>query len=337
MKTNILDLTQSELSKKIDSMSEAGYKAHQIWNWLYRKNSSSFSAMKNLSEELVKKLSKEFDIKKPKLVKHLTSADGTEKFLWKLTDSSLVESVLIKEGKRRTLCISTQVGCKFACSFCRSGMKGFFRNMSPSEITGQLLGVEEERITNIVFMGMGEPLDNFENVKKSIQIMNDPKGIALGARKMTVSTCGIVPGILKLKDIGVQVELAVSLHATTDEVRNELVPVNRKYNLKSLEEACREYYEATGRVITLEYALIRGRNDSLKEAERLARIAKRLKAKVNLIRCSPVEGGSVSPEEGKIQAFRKRLLLKKTNVTLRRSKGSDILAACGQLAFEKEK
>lgn len=341
MKINIFDLTLSEISKKIESMGEAKHKAHQIWHWLYKKRVSSFKDMKNISQGLARKLEKSFDIKKQEPLKKFISKDGTEKFLWQLNDLSLVESVLIKEGKRRTLCVSTQVGCRFRCSFCRSGMYGLLRNMLPGEITGQLLGVEDEnkeRITNVVFMGMGEPLDNFKNVEKAIRIINNPKGIALGARKITVSTCGLVPEMLKLKDIGIQVELAVSFHATTDKLRNELVPVNRKYNIKKLQEACREYFESTGRVVTLEYALIKGKNDSLEEAERLAGIAKKLKAKINLLMCSPVEElGSLPPERKRVEAFKKRLLLKGANVTLRKSKGGDILAACGQLASKREK
>jgi 23S rRNA (adenine2503-C2)-methyltransferase len=244
--------------------------------------------------------------------------------------------VFIPAGKRKTVCVSTQAGCKFACAFCASGLKGFFRDLTPSEIVGQILFLKNNLgfpLTNVVFMGMGEPLDNYENVVKAICILNAPDGLGIAARRMTVSTCGIVPGIERFKDLGLQVNLSISVHAATDAKRNALMPVNKKYPLEKLIAACEDYLRDNGRKITLEYVLIRGVNDSPQDAGGLAGIARRLSAKVNLIPYSPIPGLPFEvPETEKIQAFIKKLADKNIPATLRASKGSDIQAACGQLA-----
>jgi 23S rRNA (adenine2503-C2)-methyltransferase len=336
MKTDIRDLTLEELTEEIVAAGEPPHRARQIFSWVNQKNSCSFDKMSDLPRSIVPKLKKKYYIGSLVCRERLRAKDGTEKFLWQLEDGSYVESVLIKEKSRKTLCISTQVGCRFKCSFCASGAGGFNRNLRPSEITGQVLSAQSLtkcRVTNIVFMGMGEPLDNYQNLEKAIRIINHPKGIGIGARKITVSTCGIVPGILKLKDIGLQVELSVSLHAASDRLRDELVPVNKRYPLEKLMKACEEYYEDTGRVVTLEYTLIKDKNDLLKDADKLAKIAKRLKAKVNLIGCNPYsDKDSAMPSAGRVKAFKERLRSRGVTTTVRVSKGGDIMAACGQLA-----
>ncbi len=339
MKKDIRDLTLEELKEEVAGMGEPSHRARQIFLWLNRKNAASFGEMTDLPKRFMAKLERRFAVGTLGLAERLVSKDGTEKFLWGMEDGEYVETVLIREKGRRTLCLSTQVGCRFKCPFCASGMRGLIRNLRVSEIVNQLLLVQKVcdcRVTNVVFMGMGEPLDNYDNLVKAIRIINHPDGVGLGARKITVSTCGVVPGILKLKDIGLQVELSVSLHASSDSLRDELVPVNRKYPLRKLISACRRYYEETGRVVTLEYTLIKDKNDSAGDAEKLAVIAKDLKAKVNLIACNPIaELGRGRSDRKSINLFMERLRSRGVTVTLRKSRGTDILAACGQLAARR--
>lgn len=299
--------------------------------------------MTDIPKDLIARLENAFEIHLPVCEERLISADGTEKFLWKLRDGEMVESVLVKgkgEVTRRTICLSTQVGCKFKCPFCASGTRGFLRDLSASEIVGQLVSVQSLtscRAGNVVFMGMGEPLDNYDNVIKAIRIMNDPAGLGIGARKITISTCGIVPAIERLKGLGLQIELSVSLHSAEDSLRDRLVPVNRKYPLKELERALSAYFKDTGRVVTLEYTLIKGVNDGENDARKLAALAKRLKAKVNLIACNPATMRTPGPEGGRKESFLDVLRRSGVTATLRRSKGSDIMAACGQLAAKKRR
>jgi len=334
-KKNIRNLTYKDMQSYCAAKGYPMHRAAQLYAWVYRKNMSAFSGMTDLPKEIIETVSKECALKKLLCEEKKVSRDGTRKFLWKLEDGEYIESVLLKEKNRRTLCLSTQAGCRFRCPFCASGKKGFKRNLDVSEIVGQVLEAQEitkEKVTNIVFMGMGEPLDNYENLEKAIRIINDKNGLGIGARKITVSTCGIVPGIIKLKDLGIQVELSVSLHASNNAMRNELVPANKKYPLEELLAVCRKHYNATGRVITLEYAMIKGKNDSAEDADALVRVAGRLKAKVNLISCNPYTFEPSSPE--KVRKFRDRLRSQGCNVTIRKSCGKDILAACGQLAAE---
>ncbi|MFH1664666.1 MAG: 23S rRNA (adenine(2503)-C(2))-methyltransferase RlmN [Candidatus Omnitrophota bacterium] len=336
MKRDIRDLTFRELEGEIIRMGEGAHRARQIFLWINRKGAGTFSVMTDLPKSLIKKLEKWFVVGGAECVKRVRSKDGTEKFLWRLKDGKHIESVLIKEKNRHTVCVSTQVGCRFRCPFCASGTRGFFRDLTVSEIVGQVTETAKLcglRVTNVVFMGMGEPLDNYDNLVNAVRTINNPEGPGIGARKITVSTCGIVPGIRKLKELGLQVELSVSLHAVYDSLRDELVPVNKKYPLKELLSACREYYEETGREVTLEYTVIEGKNDSAREAATLAAIARGLNAKINLIKCSETGGepGRVTGRES-IRLFRERLLAKRAKVTIRKSRGADILAACGQLA-----
>lgn len=338
-KKDIKNFRLSELEKIICDMGEPPYRGRQIFSQVYGRCAHSFDAMKTLPKSLIGSLEKRYYINGLKLQEHLKSRDGTEKFLLRLLDGNFTEAVFIFAEGRKTACLSTQVGCRFACFFCASGRGGFIRDLTPSEIIGQVLFLKCDmryKITNYVFMGMGEPLDNYENVVKTVFIMNEKEGLAIGARRITISTCGIIPAIDSLGGLGLQINLSLSLHAADDRLRNELVPVNKKYPLKDLIKSCERYVEKTGRVITLEYVLIRGKNHSLEDAERLAVISKRLKAKVNLIECSAVSGLDFEPPAPKeIDLFKRRLLNKKINVTLRRPKGADIQAACGQLAGKK--
>ncbi len=338
-KKSIKDFRLGELEKTACDMGEPPYRARQIFSWVYGKCARSFDSMKTLPKGLIDNLEGSYYIYEIVPEKRLRSRDGTEKFLFRLADGNFIESVLIFAEGRRTLCLSTQVGCKFACPFCASGRPGFVRNLTPSEMIEQVLFLKcriKCNISNYVFMGMGEPLDNYENVVKAVFIMNEKEGLAIGARRITISTCGIIPAIDRLAGLGLQINLSLSLHAADDRLRNELVPVNRKYPLEDLIRAGERYIEKAGRTITLEYVLIKGRNHSPEDAERLAAISKRLKAKVNLIECSAVPGSGLGPPAREdTDRFKKRLLSKKIKVTLRRSKGADIRAACGQLAGEK--
>ena len=340
MKRDICDLTINELENEMAALGEPRHRAKQVFKWVNGKYADSFEQMTDLPKALIAVLDGKFRIERLECAEHLRSRDGAEKFLWILRDKEYIETVLIKQKARVTLCLSTQVGCRFRCPFCASGSKGFIRDLRVSEIVGQLAAAQKHagsRVTNIVFMGMGEPLDNYDNLIKAINIINHSDGGGVGARKMTVSTCGIVPAILKLKDLGVQVELSVSLHAANDNLRNELVPVNRKYPLRMLVDACVRYFKETGRIITLEYTLIKHVNDKEKDAEGLAGIAKRINAKVNLIACSSFPGSHADgPDRIAVNNFKEKLSKLGAKVTLRRSKGADIMAACGQLAAEKK-
>ncbi|MBN2097173.1 MAG: 23S rRNA (adenine(2503)-C(2))-methyltransferase RlmN [Candidatus Omnitrophica bacterium] len=332
LKKNIKDLTLEELEKIVAVLGEPAYRAKQIFSWLYQKGAASFEQMSTISQTLRNKLEKKYVIGTVELSAQLRSSDGTEKFLFKLADGTFIESVLIFAQERKTVCLSTQVGCKFACSFCASGRRGFVRNLLPGEITNQILFLQHKlkhKITNYVFMGMGEPLDNFNNLSKAIMIMDAKEGMNIGSRRITVSTCGIIPGIEKLKKLNPQINLSVSLHAADDQLRDTLVPINRRYRLKELISSCANF---AGK-LTLEYVLIKDKNDALQQADQLAKIAKRLGAKVNLIPLSRVTGLDLEPTPGEETGiFLKRLLKQGVQATLRESKGRDISAACGQLA-----
>ncbi len=334
--TDIRDLSLEQLADKLKEWGEPAYRASQIFDWVYRKGATSFASMTDLPQGLRRKLERSFSLRSLLLADHLTSHDGTEKFLFELADGHFIETVLIPAPKRKTLCLSTQVGCKFACVFCASGTAGFKRNLLPSEILGQVLFLRDKfslSLTNFVFMGMGEPLDNPENVIKAVRSMNDPKGLGIAARRITISTSGITPALERLRELGLQVNLSLSLHSAKEAVRSRLMPINKKYPLKELLRACEKHVERTGRMMTLEYVLLRDINDSADDARRLAAVARRLRAKVNLIPCSPVRGLDLeAPALEKMELFLRWLEEKGASATLRRSKGGDIQAACGQLA-----
>jgi 23S rRNA (adenine2503-C2)-methyltransferase len=337
--TDIRNLTFAELKAELESWGEPAYRAKQVFEWIYQKGADSFAAMTDLPKGLRQRLEDRFRLGVLELAEQLRSEDGTEKFLFRLTDGQLIETVLIPSGSRRTLCLSTQVGCKFACVFCASGAGGFERNLVPSEMLGQILFLRAKldvRLTNFVFMGMGEPLDNLDNLVRTLRIMNAPEGMGIAARRISISTVGIVPAIEKLEELGLQVSLSLSLHATTDELRSRLLPVNRKYPLAAVIKAAAHYARTTGRMITIEYILISGLNDTATDARRLASLARKLRAKVNLIPYSPGCGPGFGPSPGPRQeAFFQTLESLGEGATVRRSKGGDIRAACGQLAGKK--
>ncbi|MBP1769069.1 MAG: rRNA ((2503)-C(2))-methyltransferase [Candidatus Aminicenantes bacterium] len=335
-KTDLKDLTFAEIKAELESWGEPAYRAKQVFEWVYQKGAESFAAMTDLPRSLRARLDEIHSLRSLELAGELRSEDGTAKLLFRLEDGRHIESVLIPAGGRRTLCLSTQVGCKFACAFCASGAGGFERNLLASEILGQVLFLRDRldvRLTNFVFMGMGEPLDNYDNVVRAILIMNSPEGLGIAARRMTISTVGIIPAMEKLQGLGLQINLSISLHATTDELRSRLLPINRRYPLKEVIKAGIRYAKATGRMITVEYILISGINDSAADARRLASTAGTLRAKVNLIPCSPGCGPGYEPSSGQRQSdFLQALEAAGIGATLRRSKGGDIRAACGQLA-----
>lgn len=336
---DLKDISFDEFRAELDGWGEPSYRAKQIFEWMYQKGADSFAAMTDLPKDLRRRLEDTYALRSLELTEKLRSEDGTEKFLFRLLDGQFIETVLIPSGNRRTVCLSTQVGCKFACVFCASGAGGFIRNLIPSEILGQVLFLRDRldmRLTNFVFMGMGEPLDNLDNVVRTVRIMNPREGLNIAARRMTISTVGIVPAIEKLEGLGLQVNLSLSLHAATEEARSQLMPVNRKYPLAEVIKACAHYAGATGRMITIEYILISGLNDSAADARRLASIARKLRAKVNLIPYSAGCGPKFKPSPRLRQlAFVQALEGSGIGATIRRSKGGDIRAACGQLAGKK--
>ncbi len=333
---DIRDLTLDELRAELAAMGERPFRAVQIFDWLYKKRAARFEDFTSLPKPLREKLAARFAVGPLELADKLSSPDGTTKFLFRLGDGEHIETVLIPAGRRLTVCLSTQVGCKFACAFCASGRGGFKRDLAPSEIIGQVLFLEQalgRDLTNYVFMGMGEPLDNWTNVEKALRIMNAPEGLAIAARRMTVSTAGYIPSFRRLEALDLQINLSISLHAVTDRLRDRLMPINRRFPLEELVAAAESTIRSGGRMITLEYILIRGLNDSLDDADGLAAIARRLRAKVNLIACSPVAGaGFATPDEADIARFKRWLEERKVNTLVRLSKGADIAAACGQLA-----
>lgn len=333
---NILDLTLGELRVELEAMGERSFRAGQIFDWLYKKRSSKFEEFTSLPKPLREKLAARFTFGALGLADQRSSTDGTTKFLFRLHDGQHIETVLIPAGGRLTVCLSTQVGCKFACAFCASGRHGFKRNLAPSEIIGQVLFLESalgRALTNYVFMGMGEPLDNWTNVEKAIRIMNAPEGLAIAARRITVSTAGFVDAFKRLEALDLQINVSISLHAVTDRLRDRLMPINRRFTLEQVVAAAESYIRSGGRMITLEYIVIRGVNDSLDDADGLAAIARRLRAKVNLIAYSPVEGAQFEPPtEADVARFKRWLEERKVGTTVRLSKGTDIAAACGQLA-----
>ena len=345
----IKSMTRPELQERLAAAGQPAYRAGQILRWIYAKRAGSFALMTDLPAELRARLEQEFTFDEIKAVRKLGSKDTTQKFLFQLRDGRLIESVLIpaspalygEASDRRTLCISTQVGCAYGCKFCASGLDGFARNLDAGEMVDQLLQAEAasgEKVNNVVFMGMGEPLANLKNLTQAITIMNSPWGIGLGARRITVSTSGLAPQIRALADQPLQIRLAVSLHGATDEVRERIMPVNRKYNVKTLLEACDYYEKKKKQRISFEYILIHGVNDSDEQARALAAHAVRLGAKVNLIPYNTVEGLSWErPSVPRQEAFYSILRSRGVAATIRREKGGDIDAACGQLRLQTER
>lgn len=341
--TPLKSLTVDELSDRLAARGQPAYRASQVAQWVYGKRATSFGEMSNLPAPLRRQLEEEFFLGGLEPVRVLGSEDTTRKFLFRLRDHNLIESVLIpaspalygSSSDRRTICVSTQVGCAYGCKFCASGLDGWSRNLDAGEIVDQLLRVEEltrEKINNIVFMGMGEPLANFANVMRAISIINAPWGLGIGARHITISTSGLAPQIRQLAEQPLQVRLAISLHGATDEVRERLMPVNRKYPLRVLLDACAYYTERKKQRITFEYILIDGVNDRPEDATALATVVRKLRAKVNCIPYNDVEGLPWQrPSEPRVEAFMAVMDAAGVPATVRREKGHDIAAACGQL------
>jgi 23S rRNA (adenine2503-C2)-methyltransferase len=370
MLLDIKSLTREEMETQFTAWEQPAYRVAQLLDWLYARRATNWESMSNLPKALREKLRGQFTLQTLALARQQGAPDSTRKFLWRLADGAFIESVLIpanpalygEASDRHTLCISTQVGCAYGCKFCASGLNGWKRNLAVHEIVEQILAVErlvvdEEKagapaggppaaaparpariVDNLVVMGMGEPLANYDNLMAALKILNAPWGGGIGARKITISTSGLAPEIRKLAAEPLQFRLAVSLHGATDEVRSRIMPVNRKYPLAELAAACEDYQAVKGRMITFEYILIAGVNDSPAQIRPLAALARRLFAKVNLIPYNHVEGLAWErPSEQVCESFLAALEKQNVTATLRREKGNDIDAACGQLRLKTER
>ena len=336
IKKDIMDFSYPELSRAVEGLGEKSFRAKQIFDWIYKKGAVDFDAMTNLPEPLREKLEKQFTLTEPALARQDVSGDGTAKFLFDLKDKEKVEAVLIPAETRATACISTQAGCKFGCRFCASGLGGWTRNLTTAEIVSEVLYVKNHSpgrdLSHIVFMGIGEPLDNYDNVIKAIKIINDPNGINIAARRITISTCGLIPQIKKIAGEGIQVELAVSLHGFSDANRDILMPVNRKYPLTDLVAACKDYIKATNRQVTFEYILIKNITCTEEAAQELGKLFKGMLCKLNLIPYNKVdEFPHEPPTKMEMLFFKNRLVELGVHATIRMPRGRDVNAACGQL------
>ncbi len=335
-KINIKELTQEELEEYIESLKEKKFHAKQIFKWLHRYNVESFDYMTDISKSLREKLIEKTYIPKLEIITVQESKkDGTKKFLIRLDDNNAIETVFMVYNHGNTICVSTQVGCKMGCKFCASTKEGFVRGLLASEIEGQIHVVEKytnEKISNVVYMGIGEPLDNYDNVVKSIRLINNKEGLGIGARHISLSTCGLVPNIYRLAKENIQCTLSISLHATTDEKRKEIMPIANRYSIKELIDACKEYIKITGRRISFEYALIYGKNDSYEDAMGLVKLLRGMIAHVNLIPVNEIKNGQYKKSKEKsVEDFMNTLNSCGIITTVRRTLGQDIDAACGQL------
>ncbi|MDO4803465.1 MAG: 23S rRNA (adenine(2503)-C(2))-methyltransferase RlmN [Lachnospiraceae bacterium] len=333
---NYIDMTLPEMTEAVARMGEKAFRAKQIYEWINLKNAVSWDEMTNLSKALRQRLEREEPLHSPRKREVLISKiDGTRKYLFEMYDGSLVESVLMKYRHGNTVCISSQVGCRMGCAFCASTIGGLTRNLTAGEMLGQVYAVESdlgERISNVVVMGTGEPLDNYDNLVRFIRMLTDEDGHHISERNVTVSTCGIVPGIKKLKEEKLMINLALSLHAPNDELRRTIMPIAKSYPLREVLGAMDEYYQSTGRRLTFEYSLIEGVNDSDKCAAQLAEKIKKFNCLVNLIPVNPVRERKFTPPDRLAAfAFQKKLEKNGINVTIRREMGRDIDGACGQL------
>ena len=332
---SIYNFTEKDLKDKFISNGFPSYIGRQVFEWIYKKRVLDFSLMSNLSKQIREFLANNFSITKLKLIKREKSIDKTEKFLFKLEDGLAIESVLIPEKTRSTLCISTQVGCKYKCLFCVSGQDGFTRNLTAFEIIGQYFAVANLKapfkVTNIVFMGIGEPLDNFDNTIKSIKILMNSSGINFSKRRISISTCGLIPEIKELAKLKLGIKLSVSLHSADNDIRDKLMPINKKYPLEELILATREFSKVSKDLITFECVLIQDINTSVDDARKLAKLLNRVNGKANLI---PYNGSSSeikAPTQEQLDSFTQELKRRSAFFTLRKSRGQDINAACGQL------
>ena len=341
MRESIKSMTLPQLRQALGAMGEPAFRAEQVFTWLHR-GAERFDQMSNLSKALRQKLEQTYQITVPQVERKQVSAhDGTVKYLWKLTDGNCVETVLMRYRHGNTVCISSEVGCPMGCAFCASTLGGLVRRLEPAEMLDQVLFTQLDsglKISNIVLMGIGEPLNNYENVLQFLRLVNDPRGMNIGMRHISLSTCGLVPQIYQLAQENLQLTLSVSLHAPADEVRSRIMPVNKRYPVAELMQACRDYFEKTGRRISFEYAMIRDVNDTPQMAAKLIALLHGMQAHVNLIPLNHVEESPFVPStRAAVAAFQKQLEQAGITATVRRSLGGDIDASCGQLRRKYEK
>lgn len=342
MKQDLKSLTLAQMNEVFSGMGEPRFRAKQVYTWLH-KGVTEFEEMSNLSKALREKLNGEFYITHPKIArKQVSKKDGTVKYLWRLRDGNCVESVLMQYHHGNTVCISSEVGCPMGCKFCASTLGGLVRRLSPAEMLDQVLFTQLDSglpISNIVLMGIGEPLDNFENVMTFLELVNSAEGMNIGMRHISLSTCGIVPKILLLAEKKLQLTLSVSLHAPEDEARSAIMPINNRYPVDTLLDACKKYFDITGRRVSFEYTMISGVSDLPEQAELLAKKLKGISAHVNMIPLNTVEESGLKPSTRQaVEKFRGVLEAHGITATVRRTLGSDIDASCGQLRrnYEKE-
>ena len=339
---DLKSMTLEELSGFLRSMGEPAFRGRQVFTWLH-KGVSSFDEMSNLSKALREKLKEQCILTVPRVAKKQVSArDGTIKYLWQMADGNCVESVLMRYHHGNTVCISSQVGCRMGCAFCASTIAGKVRNLTPAEMLDQVLFTQQDsgaEVSNIVLMGIGEPMDNLDNVLRFLELVNHPDGINIGMRHISLSTCGVIPGLARLAELGLQLTLSISLHAPDSETRSKIMPVNRAYDVEALFAACHEYFRKTGRRISFEYAMIDGVNDHDWQADLIAKRLRGMPGHVNLIPLNEVTESPFRPSR-RMAAFQKQLEAQGITATVRRSLGGDIDASCGQLrrrAMEEEK
>ena len=332
---NIKDYNLDELKQEITQLGEKPFRAEQIFKWLFVDKVKSFDEMTNLSLELREKLKQNYDICNFNIVKKLESKDGTKKYLFGLSDGNAIESVLMQYHFGKTVCVSSQIGCKMGCKFCASTGIAFIRSLTSGEIVEQIIAIEQdigEKISNVVFMGIGEPFDNYDNVMNAVKILNNQKGLNIGARHISISTSGIVPKIYQFADENVQCTLSISLHSANNETRSSMMPVNNAYNIQELIKACKYYISKTNKRISFEYALAKDNNDNQKAADELVALLHGMLCHVNLIPINKIENGKyIKSSNENIIKFRDYLNSKGITATIRRELGSDIEAACGQL------
>ena len=335
-KKDIVSYNYDELQDEIKSIGEKPFRAKQIYAWLHEKLAEEFDEMTNLSKALREKLDQAYEIRKVKVVAHqISKVDPTEKFLFELEDGNRIESVLMKYNYGNSVCISSQVGCRMGCRFCASTLDGLVRGLRPSEMIDQIYQIGKdigERISNVVVMGTGEPLDNYDNLLRFIELLTDENGINISQRNLTVSTCGLVPRMRQLADEKLSITLALSLHASNQEKRKALMPVANSYDIHDVVDACKYYFAQTGRRVTFEYSLVGGVNDTAEDAAELSALVHGMNCHINLIPVNPIkERDYVQSNKGVIEAFKNRLEKNGINVTIRREMGRDIDGACGQL------
>ena len=340
-KTCISSYTLEQLAEQLKAMGQPAFRAKQIFHWLHQKLVTEFSAMTDQPKALLAKLEEEYYIAAPVIQRRQQSKDGTVKYLFRLADGNCIETVVMRYNYGNTVCVSTQVGCRMGCRFCASTQAGRVRNLEAGEIAAEIYAAQKdigERISHIVLMGIGEPLDNFDNVMDFLTIISSPEGVNIGMRNISLSTCGIVPQIDKLAEKKLQLTLSISLHAPNNAMRSQMMPVNDAYPVEELIAACRRYQKVTGRRISFEYSMVRGVNDSPATARELAKLIRGMGAHVNLIPINPVDGSPYSATDAEnVKRFQNMLTELGVNATVRRRLGSDISAACGQLRREAAK